>query len=147
MAAYSATPFFKQNQKILTEAFEDEPKHLADININLIKKISNLLSYKTDFFRSSELPVSGKGNDYNLKLCQHFGATHYLSGKGAKNYQDENAFEEAGIKINYNDFYSYLSNNSYPQNQSTFINGLSVVDALFNIGVNGVVELLKNYQD
>ena len=144
-AAYSKSRNFDQIQDLLKEIFNQKITALSSLNIELIKKISTLLGLNTNFYLSSELPVSGKGNEYNLNLCKHFNATHYASGIGAKNYQDETSFQNSKIEIMYNDFYSFLKKHPYEQHHSDFIPGLAVVDALFNIGIEGVHQLFQNY--
>ncbi len=144
-ATYSKTPYYNQFKIVVEELLSQNIYSLSELNIACIRKISELLEFKTEFCRSSELPVAGKGNEYNLNLCKHFQATHYASGKGAKNYQDESAFQNEGIEIIYSDFFSYLSGNPYPQQQDEFLNGLSILDALFNIGANEVRTMFQNY--
>ncbi len=55
----------------------------------------------------------------------------YLSGAGGKKYQDEALFQDAGIDIRYSNFTS----EPYPQNSPEFVPGLSILDLIFNIGV------------
>ncbi len=146
-AAYSKTPFFKEYKIMLEKIYNNKFTSLSKLNVEIIKSIADSLKLKTAFFLSSELPVGGKGNEYNLNLCKHFEATQYASGKGAKNYQDETAFQKHGIEIVYNDLFSFLKAHPYTQHETTFIPGLSIVDALFNIGSDGVLQLFKNYEN
>ena len=79
------------------------------------------------------MKAMGKGTDLVLKLCLEVGATHYISGKGGKNYLELNNFNDAGVEIIYNDSIlpsEYLQ--LYPQ--KGFINNLSALDILLNCG-------------
>jgi len=54
----------------------------------------------------------------------------YLSGQGAKKYNDENLFSENNIAIEYLEFIHPV----YPQQWDDFIPNLSIIDLLFNVG-------------
>lgn len=131
--------YFPTISKLLLRITEFES--LADYNINTIKELSNLLDITTDFHRSSELALNKKGNEYNLALVQHFNGKIYYSGTGAKEYQDESLFSDANIKLIYLDTLGYLSKHPYPQHQGEFLEGLSIIDTILNIGIVGVKDL------
>ena len=62
-----------------------------------------------------------------------------MCGGGASDYQDDEQFERAGVQMVYQDF----RHPTYPQSGATdFVPGLSIVDALMNVGVAGVRSLL-----
>jgi hypothetical protein len=72
----------------------------------------------------------GVGSERIMHLCQYFEADVYLSGRGARAYNDENAFAQQGIQIVYQQFSCPV----YPQLHGDFIPNLSVLDLLFNCG-------------
>jgi len=114
---------------------------LADFNINCVQQIADLLHLKTVFYRSSELAVQGAKFEYIKGLIDHFDATTYLSGTGARSYNEDVYFEKTGKQLIYNAFFPFLENQKYLQQQGDFLNGLSILDALFNVGVEGIREL------
>lgn len=66
-----------------------------------------------------------------VRLCQHVGATHYLSGPAAKAYIGEStAFADAGIELEWMS-YAYPA---YPQQRPYRERELSILDLLFNTG-------------
>ena len=67
------------------------------------------------------------------------GADGYLSGSGGRKYQDESKFAAAGLALYYNDYVPV----PYPQTAPGFEPGLSVLDALFNVGWSGVADLVN----
>jgi WbqC-like protein family len=74
----------------------------------------------------------------NLTLSEQ--GTTYLSGDGADDYQIICQFEEAGIAFQKLGFHS----RPYPQRRnSEFVPGLSIIDALCYVGIEGTLELLK----
>lgn len=72
--------------------------------------------------------VHGSSTERLISICKAVGADTYLSGKGGHNYQDEEAFAQAGIKLEYTSFTHPI----YFQRSETFTPGLSVLDMLFN---------------
>jgi len=108
---------------------------LVDLNIEIIKLIKEKLNIKTEIIIASELKgINGEGSDRNMVICQSLGAKIYLSGVGAKAYNDENAFNKKGIKIIYNNF----KHPTYPQIEKKFLSKLAAIDLLFNCGKNSV---------
>lgn len=104
---------------------------LIDLNIALINFIKNQLGLKTKIVLASELmDISGEGSDRNLSICKTLGADVYLSGNGARSYNDEQSFYDAGIEIRYNNFV----HPRYPQIGDSFIPNLATLDLLFNCG-------------
>ncbi len=62
----------------------------------------------------------------------------YLSGRGGAEYQDPAKFLAAGLELRYSDF--ELS--SYDQGGADFVEGLSIVDAVFHLGWKGASDLI-----
>jgi hypothetical protein len=120
-------PFFELLQEIY---FKKEWELLVDFNTELISHISKFLGIKTETIRASSLNVSGKSTDLLINIVKELNGSIYLSGKGGANYQDEKKFKNNGIELRYSDF----KHPTYPQLWGEFIEGLSIVDLLFNCG-------------
>ena len=111
-----------------------------------LKSLMSLLQIKTPMVRSSNLPVSGYKTEYNIDLLKYFGAKIYLSGAGAfKYYQKVEDFNKHGISILKQEIYEFLGKDKYLQNHKAFMNGLSVIDAIFCVGPGQTKELLEQY--
>ena len=63
-------------------------------------------------------------------ICCSVGADTYLSGTGARDYNDEDSFAARGVEIAYTEFQHPV----YPQVAEPFVAGLSILDLLFNCG-------------
>lgn len=124
-----------------TKSIED----LSSLNIHLILWVLNLLGIETKTVLQSFLHVEGKKTDKIVNNVIYFNGKTYLSGSGAKVYQDESLFERKGIGLFYQDIYSYISTHPYHQNASPFVNGLSILDSIFNIGAHGIIQLFNSY--
>ena len=67
-----------------------------------------------------------------LELCNHVNTTTYISGISGKDYLDEKLFSNSGIKVVYENFIHPI----YNQFHGEFIEHMSIIDLLFNVGEN-----------
>lgn len=130
--AYIKAPFFKMYFPEVEQLFKTRYSTLADLNIAFIKWAVEQLKIETPLHIASTFDDGSLGvkNDRNLNICLHFKATEYLSGGGARKYNDEKLYEEHQVKLLYSDF----APKTYPQLHGEFIPNLSVLDVLFNVG-------------
>ncbi len=125
---YKKAKYFDYLFSELKEILEKDWKYLSELNIELIKLLKDKLGIKTRLEIASDYNFKGKSTDLLTNICKHFKADTYLSGKGGAEYQEENKFKEAGIKLEYTDFVHPV----YPQLWGNFIPNLSIIDFLFN---------------
>ena len=105
--------------------------HIAELNIQLIKRISNRLNIKTRFLKSSDLDCYGTKADLLASICSKINATEYITPPGSANYlKKSNSFENIGLPVRYFEYKKYL----YNQLWGEFIPSLSIIDMLFNCG-------------
>ena len=148
---YKNSPYFDDIFPTFVTMVNTCPRipRLALMNHYLIMTICCLLGMecKTEIHLASNIPVERKKSTENLiTLIKHFNGTKYLSGTGAKKYQDLGRFGEEGIKVEYQNMFSFLAQHKYPQAQGEFVNGLSIVDALFNIGPVEIMNIFDEYE-
>ncbi len=137
-AFYAKAPYFEDIYPVLQEVYDSHWENLAELNIEIIMRLATLLNIKRKFVRSSTLNPQGKKMEMIIDLCKKVNATVYFSGRGAMKYQDPKTFEENGIQLVYQEFEHPV----YPQRFGEFIPNLSIVDMLFNIGVEKTREIL-----
>jgi hypothetical protein len=138
---YGRAPYFKEVLALLKPHYHSvagDTSSLANFNIGLICSIATYLRLNTRCINASELNVSGQKTDLLLDICRAIGASTYVAGTGAKSYQEDTKFEDAGITP----VYSSFSQRNYPQLFGEFIGNLSVVDVLMNCGALGTRRLL-----
>lgn len=128
--SYRKCPHWKTCWPLVEPLIASGPVNLADLNIGLIEHFAGMLGVSTPRVRASTLAAQGKSTDLLIAICKELSADTYLSGSGGANYQDEQAFASAGIKLTYSQF----KHPQYPQPFGEFTPGLSVVDLLFNCG-------------
>ena len=113
---------------------ELDSENISKANTSLIRSLCRMLDIDTTIILESDLklePATGSERLVAIVTRLTEGGT-YFSGVGGKKYQDEKLFEDAGIGIRYSDFTA----NPYPQNGPEFIAGLSILDSIFNIGID-----------
>jgi WbqC-like protein family len=143
-AAYGKCPFFKDVFPFLENAFCNESDRLAIFNGELIRHICDKLGLPTAISYASQLKLGSFTSPSERIACitRHFGSDVYLSGAGARAYNDTAVYEQYGVRLEYSDFAAP----PYPQRSTKFTAGLSIVDALFNIGFSGVAALLRQHR-
>ncbi len=94
----------------------------------------------TPMIRQSYIGVTGHKQDLIINLCRHYNADVFLFGAMGRDYVDEDYFNDAGIECIFQDFECI----EYPQQWGgPFIPGLSIIDALFNVGPEKTLDLIK----
>jgi hypothetical protein len=137
---YRKAPFFEHIFPILKLIFEERSNELLKFNLSAIYVFAEKLRIDTSkFFLASKLQTQGKATEMLITLINSVHGTSYIFGGGAANYQDNSRFENQGIEL-------IPQNFKYPEynqiNTTSFVSGLSVIDALMNCGFEGVIELL-----
>lgn len=136
---YGRTKYFKEYSQILETFYLMEWEYLSDITISMNKTIASMLGIDVKFVKSSEIEVSGRGNEMLINLCKALGGDTYLSGQGAKAYMDDSLFLANGVKVVYQEFNHPI----YEQLWGEFIPNLSIVDFLFNCGADEFKRIIK----
>ena len=127
---YRAADYFDEVFQLLKDVYSEDFEFLMDFNMRGIMAIMSYLGINKEFVFSSELRIDKKGSEKILGIVKSLGGSVYVSGEGGGAYLVEEEFEREGISI---EFYPYPE--PYPQLGFGFIKGLSIVDALFNIGM------------
>jgi hypothetical protein len=138
--SYSKSPFIKEYLPELEDALQQNWQYLIDLNKYLVEMVCRWLNIKTEIVNSSALNIHGQRSERLLKICQHFNATHYLSGDAAKNYLDEELFNKNKVNILWQNFQHPV----YKQCHESFEPYLSIIDLVFNEGKRSKLVLKGN---
>lgn len=144
---YKKAPHFADLAERFRTAYEtaDKLERLSDINMLFIRLISDILDLQTEFSWSTDHASEGVRTDRLLTLCQSLNARCYLSGPAAKVYFEGEKFDAAGIDYEWMDYSGYPE---YPQMQGQeFEHGVTVLDLLFNAGVEGAHKAMKPFPE
>jgi len=132
-SSYSKAPYFNKYFAEIEEIFETNFNVLSEINIELIRYFCKSLEINTPIKVTSELDQNfGISNERNLNITKHFKGTTYLSGAGAKKYNNEELFLHNNIKLLYLEYDHPI----YKQQWGEFQSQLSILDLLLNEGPN-----------
>jgi hypothetical protein len=129
---YRRAPHFTDCFARLERLIADAPANLSELCWSQLRFWLDEFAIATRVLRASELPVSGRKSDLILQLARHLGANHYLSGALGRGYLAADAFRDAGISVEYQDYQTPV----YPQLWGDFVPNLSVVDYWMNCGPN-----------
>lgn len=127
---YNKSPFFEKYCSFFEDVYNREWQLLIDLDIAILKYISKELGLKASFILASSLGIVSNATDKLVEICRAVDAEVYLSGIGGKNYIEEGKFEEANIKLFYQNFHHPV----YKQRFEHFEPNMSIVDLLFNCG-------------
>lgn len=140
---YQNAPYFStywDSIKLILNKFWEK---LIDLNLALIELFNDILEIKTKTIRSSELNIKSNGSERLLDICKQLNATTYVSGELGKNYLNEEIFRNAGIEVKYENFQYPIYKQIHGKD---FIPNLSIIDLLFNEGINSkeILQSTKN---
>jgi hypothetical protein len=127
---YGKSPHVDTLMPQLEAVLESPGSHLAPLNIRLIDVFAGLLGIDTQIVLGSDVPTREDPNDRLVDLCRALDADTYLSGAGAHDYLDMDAFAAAGIEVRFQAFKHPI----YEQRYQPFEPSLSVVDLVMNCG-------------
>jgi tetratricopeptide (TPR) repeat protein len=149
-AAYRTTPFFKEIFPALEAAFAATrgDTTLVGITGTLVVHMLKLLKIERPMIQSSRVAECGAildAHDRNMALVKHLGGNVYLSGSVARDYQEGRPLPD-NVKLIYQDFWNFVEGAPYVPPER-FANGLSAMDALFNVGPAGVLEMFERYEN
>lgn len=81
-----------------------------------------------------ELCIDGSGSQRVLNIVRALGGSVYLTGHGARNYLDHEAFEQVGIQVNYMQY----KRHPYPQRWGEFTPFVTALDLVASLGRDGL---------
>lgn len=136
---YRKAPYYNEIMPYIKELYAGTYKYFWDFSFASIKMLINLFDIDIEIVFASDLNPQGKNNRMLVDILNKVEAKTYLSGVGAENYYDPQVFEEAGIKVIWQDFKHPV----YPQQFGEFIPYLSSIDLLFNCGIEKSRKILR----
>jgi hypothetical protein len=138
--SYEAAPYYSDAAALVDAFFIDPDPLIASRNRRSIGSICQALGGTTSFALSSTMDYSTTAVELLPELIRHVDGKEYLCGGGADGYMDNAVFKAQGIQVRYQDF----KHPRYEQfNTDSFVPGLSILDAIANLGFARVEELLK----
>lgn len=141
---YANAKYFKNYEDVFSEIFLKNWEKLSDLNIELIKKICEILEINTKIVIASEIiDLKTKSTQALLDMCKKFNADKYIAGKDGKTYMDVKLFEEANIQIIYQDY----KHPEYKQVYKGFEPYMCILDLIFNHGPDSLKILMNEKKE
>lgn len=139
---YKRAPYFKDISRIIEPIYMEENfKHLSSLNRRFIDEICKILEIPTKISNSWDYKLELGKSERLANLCTQAGASEYISGPAAKSYLDEGLFLQSGITISWFDYSDYPC---YTQQWNGFTHGVSILDLLFNTGIDACLYMKYN---
>jgi len=138
--AYSKTPYFSEIYPIIEQHLSNKPNHLFDLTYGMLLDFVNLLEIDTEIVLSNSINYTGAKDEALISICNEMGVSRYKSVKGSMDYilEGDNLFEKNNIELIWHEY----SHPTYNQINGDFIPYIGIIDALFNVGIEGTKELV-----
>ncbi|MCB2020961.1 MAG: WbqC family protein, partial [Burkholderiaceae bacterium] len=142
--SYRKAPYFQDYFEAFCEVLRSNSNDsLARLNASLIKLMADWLGLACITYNSSAIETRAVADERLVELVSAVAGNVYVSGAGGANYQSESTFSAAGIDLQYTNF----AVERYKQPSPDFLPGLSAIDALFNIGGDGIKAMFSRMQE
>ena len=136
---YGKTKYFDEFFKDFKELLAPTYNSIAEMNIAINTFFARKFGFNVEFSKSSDMNITTFREERVLDICNKLGATTYISGNGARAYEEEEHFTARGLKLVYTDYEAI----DYPQAWGEFVPNLSVVDFICNCGYDWDLVLKK----
>ena len=133
--AYGDAPCFHETAPRIRELYEAAGKEerLSAVNELFVRRLVEMMKLSVVITRDTQYSASGKRTDRVISLCLSAGATHYLSGPSASAYLETEKFDAVGVKLEWMQYGPYRP---YAQTHGEFDHSVSIIDVLFNVGID-----------
>ena len=131
--SYSRAPFADEMLELVAELYALPTDSLCELNVAAIERIAAYFDFPCRFLRSSGRPTTSKSSQRLIDIVAAEEGDTYITGHGALGYLDYDAFEAAGIRVEYIDY----RRQPYPQLHGGFDPHVSILDLIANVGRAG----------
>jgi len=140
---YRRAPFFNETFPFIENFYNNSSSLIADRNIQFVSSILNAMNLNKQLIQSSTLACSESSTELLIEIAQKLNSRAYLSGDGATGYQDIDLYKNSNIAL---EFMNYVHPQYTQPNVAEFKKGLSILDALMNVGLLGTRSLIQPSQ-
>lgn len=135
--------YFEATDSLFKDVVMHPHKDLAALSSASVRKLCEEIfpAQCPQFYDSTQFSRTSKSTQALIDICKELGASHYLTGHGAKNYIDSQLFRDEGIEL---EFIEY-DIGEYPQHSGKHLTSyVSSLDAIARIGAEETGKLLKS---
>jgi hypothetical protein len=139
---YKKARYFDNYVNQIFKIYDIKHDRLVDLNIDFIKTICALLNIKFLSTRSNDLQLKSSKEKLIIDICKLKRCSTYVSTFGSNDYLNNgDEFVKNFISLKYYKF----KNTEYRQLGDIYIENLSIIDLLFNLGPNTLEYIKKNF--
>lgn len=133
--AYARAPFLEEMLDLVRGVYQKDAGCLSEATIPSFETLADYFGLLAGrrVLCSSHLGVGGEGSQRVLDLVRSLDGSVYVTGHGARNYLDHEAFVAAGIEVRYMDY----RKTPYPQQHGAFNPYVTALDLVANLGREG----------
>ena len=139
-------PFYNQTIELIKDSLDIPSSKIVDININCLKKTCDYLHIPFSYQVYSEMNLSHEtpenAGEWALYICKAMGAKTYINPPGGRDIFEVEKYRSFGIDIQF--FETELK--AYPQRNTEFIAGLSIIDVMMFNSPEAIADYLKLYR-
>ena len=141
---YARAPYIQQYKPLLEDLYAQagEMELLSDINYLFLTALCKELGITTKISWSSDYELVEGKTERLAALVASAGGSYYLSGPSAKDYIQDEVFEQANIQLEYMDYSGYPE---YPQLHGEYCDTISIIDLLLMTGPDAP-RYMKSFQ-
>lgn len=134
--AHAGTPHLKDMLGLVKDVFDAAPQTIGQLSELSMMALCGYfgLTQARQFHHIGDLAIPGSGSPRVLDIVTRLGGDRYVTGLGAANYLDHEAFERAGVQVEYMAY----RKQPYPQQHGEFTPYVSALDLVANMGHDGV---------
>jgi len=132
---YRDASYVEAMLQVAREALDIESHSVGDIAYASMRALTRFfgLDQRLQWRDVGELGIAGASSTRVLDIVRTLGGTRYITGHGARNYLDHEAFEAAGIEVCYMKYGCI----PYPQLHGAFTPYVSSLDLIASCGTAG----------
>jgi hypothetical protein len=144
--SYCKAKYFNIGIKYVEDVLSLDSDSISRLAIKSVMDFFTLVDIEKQFMVSSESFPSSKGIDRAdrlLDIVKSVGSSHYVNTIGGMPLYDKAYFAERGVKLS---FIKPLILEYGQVGKGDFVAGLSIIDVLMNIGIDGIRTHLDSYE-
>jgi len=142
---YGRCSYFRSVFPTVEAIILNSSENLAEYNMHVNRTIASLLGLTARFICQSDISdktvQTSKGSARLAAICKAIGADTYLAGDGAKSYEEPEYYKRSRIKLLKSGF---VHPEYFQYKAKNFVKGLSILDALFNVGIEATRNLITD---
>jgi hypothetical protein len=137
---YSKAPFFHDIYPLIESTVSFESDKICDINVHFILTLLKAFEITKKIFFSSDFEFDSTSNHLLIDIVKKVNGDAYIYGSGSLNYLDFDLWAENKINLipqnHVHPVYSHFNSNE-------FFPGLSIIDVLMNLGIEGTKSIMR----